>query len=295
MPQYEIAGLVMNVVSDNPAYIERLHRFLLEQTRDTDVNITLKSKDFIKVPEGNLILNESIKWLKKPSEQNGYFLYVPQKGNKNTIPVLADIDTDWQNGIISYHFEKEFSEESINILTDAYIHILMGLMGVIFRYSLLHLNGIVIHSSALEWDGKGIIFSAPSGTGKSTQVKLWQKYIGDGVRVLNDDTPAVCLNNGHPYVFGTPWCGSSFIHCNASAPLQAIVMLEQAQENTISKLSKQDVILRLMPRVLLPYFDQNLMSKAVKIFEKIISTVPVYLLKGKPDREAVEMVYQLVK
>ena len=294
MPQYEIAGLVLNVTCDNPTFIERLHEFMLDQSKDADVNITLKSKVSIDTPTGSLLLDENIKWLRKPLEQNGYFLYAPLEGYSN-IPVLADIDHGWQNGIISYHFAKEFLQQNSNSLTAAYQHILMGLIGVIFRNSLFHHNGIVIHSSAIDWEGKGIIFSAPSGTGKSTQAKLWQEFMGDRVRVLNDDTPAVCLKNGDPYIFGTPWCGSSFIHCNASAPLRAIIMLEQAQENSISKLSKEEVILRLMPRVLLPYFDQTLMSKAVDIFEKIVATVPVYLLKGKPDRESVEMVYKLVK
>ena len=294
MSQYKIAGLVMNVTSDKSVYTKRLCRFLFEKQRATDVNITLTSNNFIRVPDGNIILDENIVWLKKPSGQKGYFLYAPLN-NHSVIPALADIDDKWKNGLISYCDEREYPEQNINDLTEVYSHLLMGLMGVVFRYSLIQRQGIVIHSSAIAWDGKGIIFSAPAGTGKSTQVRLWQKYLGDGVTVLNDDTPAVCLKNGKPYVFGTPWCGSSFIHCNACAPLKAIVMLEQAMENSISKLSKQEVILRLLPRVLLPYVDQSLMSKAVDIFELIISKVPVYLLKGKPDEEAVEMVWRVVK
>lgn len=236
--------------------------------------------------------NINIRWIKKPPGQNGYYFYTTER-DLDRILVLVDVDSDWRNAVLTcVDYSNKSPAESYSVQTWLYAHIMIG---VVFRYNLVHLKGMVIHSSTLKFKGKGIMFSAPSGTGKSTHVKLWQKYIGEDVVVLNDDSPAVRLISNKPYVFGTPWSGSSFIHSNDSAPLEAIVLLEQAPENSIRKLADREAVLRLMPRAFLPYFDQTMMSESISVFEKIISSVPVYLLQCRPDKEAVELVYQCLK
>lgn len=291
MFQYEIADLVLKVNCDDPTIIRLMDDFLLNQPRTPDLNISLSSKDFIKVPEGRVIFEENIKWLSKPSAENGYYLYNTER-NSDKILTLADIDDEWKNGKFQYFdYNNQNDINGYKAQTEYYTHVLMGMM---FRNCLINHGGIVIHASTLECEGRGIMFSAPSGTGKSTHVKLWQKYIGDGVRILNDDTPAVRPKNGKLQVFGTPWSGSSGIHCNASAPLESIVLLEQAQANSLQQLSVPQSILKLMPRAFLPYFDQTMMHKTLDILENIFSRVPVYLLKCRPDKEAVELVYKCV-
>lgn len=293
MPQYEIAGLAINVESENDESTELMNEFLLNQHREATLNISFKSKEFIEVPQGKIIDDKiNIKWIKKPTGQNGYYFYTTE-GDFGTILALADVDADWLNAVLTCRdFSNKSPEESYSKQTWVYAHVMMG---VIFRYNLIHFDGLVVHSSTIKYEGKGIMFSAPSGIGKSTHVKLWQKYLGDDVKVLNDDTPAVRIIDNKPYVFGTPWSGSSFIHSNDSAPLQAIVILEQAQENSIRRVLTQEAISKLMPRVFLPYFDQDMLNKTMTVFEKIIAKVPVYLLKCRPDEEAVEMVYKCVR
>ena len=293
MPQFEIAGLVIDVVSDKIEPLEHMQEFRLQQSRPADLSIFYNYAKFIDVPEGSSIsdVNMYYKWLKKPSGTEGYYIYSAEAA-LGSILVLADIDIAWRKVEITCRdFSNESPEESFSKQTWVFAHLMMG---VIFRYNLLYRDGIVIHSSALKYDDKAIIFSAPSGTGKSTHTSLWQKNM-DNVKILNDDTPAVRIIDDRPYVFGTPWSGSSLIHSNDSAPLEAIVILEQALDNKISRIKDQEAILRLMPRVFLPYFDPKMMDNSIGIFEKIISTVPVYLLQCRPDQEAVEMVYQCLK
>ena len=153
------------------------------------------------------------------------------------------------------------------------------MIGLVFQNYLLHYDGIVVHASSLEWNGKGIIFSAPSGTGKSTHVKLWQEYFGSEVKLLNDDSPAIRFRDGNPFIFGTPWSGSSNLHSNGSAPLSAIVLLQQASDNSIKQLSNQEAIAKLMPRVFLPYYDEDMMNKACDVFERIIFFSPGLFIK----------------
>ena len=286
MPQYEVAGLIINIESDTSKPLEFLSKFLLMQLRDADLNITIKAKKFIEVPEGNIVFDDFGTTVKrKTSDQDHIFIYMSDLGG--IIKVLLDVEQDWRHFKITY---SESIEERCRCE-----HLVHGMIGVAFRYSLFNFNGLVIHSSTLKWNGKGLMFSAPSETGKSTQVKLWQKYLDD-VIVLNDDTPAVRMINNKPYVFGTSWAGSKYIHSNDSAPLAAIVLLEQAPSNVIRRLTNhQEVILRLLPRVFLPYFDQNMVSIFMSIFEKVMVSVPIYLLQCRPDKEAMELVYQCVK
>lgn len=284
MPQYEVAGLIINIESDTLKPLKYLNKFLCTQHRDIDLNITIKAKEVIEVPEGNIISIDNITtMLKKSSVQDGFFLYITDLYS-GRILALMDIDQDWRNVVITY---CEFNKE-------VYSKFVYDMIGVAFRYSVLRFDGLVIHSSTLKWNGKGLMFSAPSETGKSTHVNLWQKYL-DNVIVLNDDTPAVRIINNKLYVFGTPWSGSKFIHSNDSAPLVAIVLLEQAQNNVIRRLINQEVISKLLPRVFLPYFDQNMVGICMSTFEKIMLSVPIYFLQCRPDKEAMELVHECVK
>lgn len=291
MFQFEISNMVVNIDCEDPELMERLQEFSISNYRNSDLDIIIKRKDFIEIPEGTMITSEFIKWLSKPIPTEGYYVYT--KGMySDSVLTLGDFDAKWRSGKITYFNSERKGSPYYKEHTDMYLH---NLMGILFRYNLINYEGIVIHSSTIKYKGKGIMFSAPSGTGKSTHVRLWQECFGDDVIVINDDTPAVRFKEDIPYVYGTPWSGTSNIHTNDNAPLVAIVILEQSPINTIKRLTAQESILRLMPRAFLPYFDEEMMNMACIVFEKIISSVPVYLLKCRPDRESVEMVYQCVK
>lgn len=298
LPVYEVAGVPINIAKDASDYFSNMRKFLAPQQiqdSESELNFIFKTEEFIEIPQGKILSDEKIsyKWLQKNSGETGYYIYVQEFG-VGGILVLVDIETDWRKAKITWSDCKSTDPQEMFIRQSQIDLGTHAMMGMVFRYHLLELGGLVIHASTLKWNGKGIIFTAPSGTGKSTHVKLWQEYVTD-VKVLNDDNPAIRIIDNQPYVFGTPWSGSSFIHCNDSAPLSAIVILEQAQENALRKLDDQEIILKLMPRVFLPYFDQNLMRKTMDIFANILKSVPVYLLQCRPDREAVELVYQCLK
>lgn len=284
MPDFDIAGLIITIDSDNPEMLKDLHDFSSEQNQRPDLNILLKAVDSIEEPHGITMFNERVKWLRKPEEGNGYYFYID---GPDRILSLADVDMKWKHGVVTY-LDSELDKKRITIYTHS-------LLGMIFRYALLRFQGIAIHASTIKWNGKGIAFSAPSGTGKSTHVRLWQEYIGPEVRVLNDDAPVVRLVDNLPYIFGNPWSGSANIHCNEKAPLAAIVLLEQSSQNSIKCLSIDEAVHSIIPRLFLPYFDSELMNMALVTFERVVSLVPVYLLKCLPDHEAVELVYQCVK
>lgn len=184
--------------------------------------------------------------------------------------------------------------DQIRVVSDiANLSAFAGSVGeLVFRICILQHMGLVIHASAIEWNNKGIAFSAPSGTGKTTQAKLWRNLLG--AAILNGDRPAMRIIEGAPMIYGTPWSGSSPDFQNASVPLSAIIMLEQDRDNSIRELSNREAIGRLAARAFLPYWDRDLMDLALANLEKIIQSVPVYQLHCRPDQEAVELVLQRV-
>ena len=151
-------------------------------------------------------------------------------------------------------------------------------------------NGLLFHSAVIEKDGKGYAFSAKSGTGKSTHISLWKKAFGDSVRVVNGDKPIVRYVNGEFLAFGTPWCGKEGYGSNTSVPLVAICFIERAKENTIVPLSAQEAVSRVFTQILLPS-DIECFEKTADFLDKMLGSVPCYLLSCNMDVEAAHVAY----
>ena len=105
--------------------------------------------------------------------------------------------------------------------------------GQFFYNTLLRHSGFLLHSSAVVVDGKAYLFSAASGTGKSTHTQLWLDTFGDRAYMLNDDKPAIRYEDGAWYAYGTPWSGKYDISTNARVPLAGICFLKRGEENVI--------------------------------------------------------------
>ena len=162
--------------------------------------------------------------------------------------------------------------------------------GEAFANRLAYLGGLVMHGSAISYEGKGIVFSAPSGTGKSTHAGLWKKQYGDRVLHINDDKPAIRFDEGVPLVYGTPWSGKTDTNSNNFAPLKTIVFLKQASENRIQPLSVADALEHIYRETVRPFYDEALGMKVLDTAERLIQSVPVFLLECMISSEAVELV-----
>lgn len=95
---------------------------------------------------------------------------------------------------------------------------------------------ILFHCSALAIDGKAVLFTAPSGTGKSTHTRLWREHFGNQVVMVNDDKPLLHIDDTIT-VYGTAYGGKDNLQTNTSAEVKAIVILYQAEKNEIAELS----------------------------------------------------------
>lgn len=281
MQRFNIAGLTVEIIHNKPLALDKFKPFLYMGEEKTDITVKVRGLQYIPRPQGKIVLDEKFKWVKNPSENSNSSVYLC-KEEPDQIAYLLNINNEWNKASIMYQ-EADFNAESA---------VTGPLSEILFRNRLLFNKGLVLHASAVQCEGKGILFSAPSETGKTTQANLWCKEMG--ATLINNDRPAVKVIGSEVYVYGTPWSGSISECNNSYAPLTAIVMLEQSTENSICKLNINEAILKLMPRCFLPYYDRYLMNIAIDNLENIMKKIPIYLLKCRPDREGVELVYKTI-
>lgn len=152
-------------------------------------------------------------------------------------------------------------------------------------------NIVLLHGSALSMDGEAVIFSAKSGTGKSTHTRLWREVYGDRVVMIDDDKPLLKTEGDKIIVYGTPWNGKHHLGSNTSAPLKAIVKLTRGETNSIVGMNKADAFQLLLRQVYMPE-DKDLVKSVLKTENEILNCIPFFLLKCNMEKEAAEISYQ---
>jgi hypothetical protein len=148
-------------------------------------------------------------------------------------------------------------------------------------------DGMPLHAALVEKDGYGVVFLGPSGMGKSTQAKLWVEH--QGADFIIGDRPGLRRIDGQWIGFGMPWDGKDNIKQQKQVPIRALISLEQAPENSIRRLTKQEAMNVLLNQVMMPMWDDAAMSLLTPLMGQLASEVPFYHLKNLPNREATEL------
>ena len=165
--------------------------------------------------------------------------------------------------------------------------------GSSFYNALPEFGGFLLHSSAVVYENKAYLFTAPSGTGKSTHTQLWLKNF-EGSYILNDDKPAIKLEDGKVMAYGTPFSGKTDWNVNKCVPLQAICILGRGEKNEIEKVPPEEALFVILDQTCRPY-DADKMDKLLTILDKVISEVPVYRLRCNMSDEAAFVSYNAMK
>lgn len=156
--------------------------------------------------------------------------------------------------------------------------------GSFYRQLLAH-NGLMLHASAVVMDGYAYLFSAPCGTGKSTHTGMWKRAFGDAVVMLNDDKPALRLENDRWYAYGTPWSGKTAQNVNMRVPLGGICVLTRGEHNEIEPLSGTAAVFSLLDQTVRPRTAEA-RGKLLELLDVLIAGVPVWKLRCTPTEEA---------
>ena len=159
----------------------------------------------------------------------------------------------------------------------------------IFAFAGSFRQTMLIHASCIMYDGKGYPFTAQSGTGKSTHTSLWLKHI-EGAELLNDDNPIIrILDDGLPYIYGSPWSGKTPCYRNRRARLGAVTRIDRAPQNSIERLAPIQAFASLLPACSSMKWDPAIYRNLCDAVTRVIETTPVYTLHCLPDEEAARL------
>lgn len=156
-----------------------------------------------------------------------------------------------------------------------------------FYNRLIPRGGFMLHASAVVLDNRAYLFSAPSGTGKSTHTSQWLKLFPNA-KILNDDKPAIMLDG--LTACGTPWSGKSDLNLNLNVPLQGICVLGRSERNFIQPLPADEAIFALLNQTLRPT-DESRMDALLSHIDRVVSSVKMWRMGCNISLEAAQTAF----
>lgn len=156
---------------------------------------------------------------------------------------------------------------------------------LIFAFAASAHQTLLLHASLVRQNGYGYAFIAKSGTGKSTQVSLWLRYL-PGCDLMNDDNPIVRIIDGEPVIYGGPWSGKTPCYRKVKAKLGAITRIDRDLTNSISKLSPLEAFSSLLTSCSSMKWDEFIFNNICNTITKLVESTGIYSLHCLPEKEA---------
>jgi len=200
----------------------------------------------------------------------------------------AEIDFEVSPSADDYNKDKE----NLAGFSDGYLESISVYRQIAKK--LLQYDGIILHAAVISVDGKAYAFSAPSGTGKSTHIRLWKKAFGDRVSIVNGDKPLIRYIDGKLYAYGTPWCGKEGYNANTKAVLESICFISRAEKNSIKRIDPNSALPKIFTQLLLPD-NESQTDSFFNMLNLIFEKVKFYSLGCNMDIEAAYVAYEGMK
>ena len=198
---------------------------------------------------------------------------------------------------IDYEREKSRREDikegiPIRNFSDEYLETLAVYRKIAEK--MIDYDTILFHGSVIAIDGIGYLFTAKSGTGKSTHTRLWRDLFGERAIMVNDDKPLIKVSESGIIVYGTLWDGKHRLSTNISVPLKSVCVLERSEENRIEKVTADSVYNMLVQQVYRPQNPQKLL-KTLQLIDILSENAGLYRLGCNMDISAAELAYNVMK
>lgn len=184
---------------------------------------------------------------------------------------------DFPNGEVRVDYLQK-GAQCVSELSNSFFHL-------DFESFLIHHRRLCLHAACVQTELGGILFSGPSGIGKSTQADLWCRHRGG--KLINGDRPILSRGEDGWLAWGSPYAGSSRCYVNESCPVRAVVMLRQAKECSLRRLDRKEAFRRIYAGLTLHSYDSEFMQAACDLAMEFMEAVPVFELSCTPDETAV--------
>lgn len=149
---------------------------------------------------------------------------------------------------------------------------------------------LLMHGAVVAVDGQAYLFTAKSGTGKTTHTRLWMRQFGDRAVMVNGDKPLLHITSEGVTVYGTPWDGKEHLSTNTSCPLKALCILTRSETNHIERISKKEALPMLCQQSYRPCSPIGT-QKMLALVDRLGSSVPLYRLGCNMEPEAAKVAY----
>ena len=206
----------------------------------------------------------------------------------------ADYSVEVSAADIAFEREKSAREDALEGIptrqfSDEYLETLAVYRKIAVRMP--NYDTFLFHGSVVAVDGEGYLFTAKSGTGKSTHTSFWRQEFGARALMINDDKPLLQIRDGKVWACGTPWDGKHRLSTNTAVPLKAICILERGEENHIQPISSKQALPMLLQQSYRPKTPDGT-ATLLALLDRLTALVPFYRLHCNLDPAAARMAYE---
>ena len=276
-----IADLVVCVSNSIGTQLDKLlgiDEFKINSSDHVDIDIVLNSEiNTANIAAANVISSFSIedeKYTLFYSEEQYYFKLYDAKSDS------------------TYSLSHHYNSKKVHISSCNSLQHLRFMLWTAYSLASLQYGAIFIHSSCIEHKNKAVLFLGESGTGKSTQSRLWTEHISVS-QLINDDSPILRIIDDKLTVYGSLWSGKTPCYRKVNHAVKAIIRIKRASTNTIEKLDTLKAIAAIYPSFPPMFaYDETLADKMLEQVSQVVLRVPIYTLKCRPDAEAALVTYQ---
>jgi len=265
-----IGGIWFHISAQQELTIEEsLHAFLKRDTQKHMVSVYF-SWDYASAPIPNTrMLGEDL--LQEFYQQDGMCICMTKGG--------------WKGYIAAAVYDKSYADITcyINAAPFAAPPTSLGtlLRMLPMRAVLQHYGVLFFHAAQIVTGDVGVLFTAPSGTGKTTQAKLWQQH--RNARIICSDRTLV----GGGVTYGYPMDGSEPVCSGERNKLGAVIILAQSGENRVCRLRPAMALAKLLPQMVIDGWNADAVALVTSQLLELIANYPVYQLECTPDQRAV--------
>jgi hypothetical protein len=277
MPEFkfDVAGVVVSITCQSQ-FLDR-HWFVdFSTSADQDINIRIHQGE-------DLLLLDDPRFLTKPQDNGWVF----RRHTEGYVGIYAD-RTQLVSPMV-VRISENATAFDFHILTlEGRDRFRLGREYVMpLMLALSTRKGLLLHSAGIKTPGGGILFSGPSGVGKTTMAKLW--IDADAGSILNDDVCAVRQMGGEFIAYGTPWIGSGQLSSVQQAPLRGIFFLEHGTTNSYRSLGKAQALTLILSQSFLPRWDAPRTEYILDTCTSLADQVPCYHLVFEPTDDVVDL------